>query len=797
MFNEQYNGDNKTDYSSELKEIKKPYEVIIYLSYNTIHTATSGSGWQHVKDGDEIVPAVYEAMNGYYFPTDYTVDSVNGISVTRDSYTQITVSGTPTGDLAITLPPPTQKEKEETPTATFTATGADTGMLTDVSVGMQYSVEEDVWYNITEVPMNITDVTAEYGVEVRMPSTDTNTKLDSDIQVISVTKAATPTLEATQPETINDKGVIPTTAAHEFSTDGTTWESCDGPLTDLDAGVYYVRVKATGTALASDAQEIAIAVGKCVVTFVNEDGTVLQKSEYSCGETPVFGGATPTKDSDGNVTLVFVGWSPKIVSATEDATYTAMFGIPTSQKCRICGETLYVDPDETTETHHHLYCYNEDCSAYGVLAAEVKHSGGVATCTHKAVCEVCGVEYGNVDRRNHDWDEGVITLEPTCTESGFMILTCKYDNSHTLLKILTPTGHVEGEPVIENAVAATCTAEGGYDVVIYCSVCGEEISRVRVTQDALGHDYGEWAVTKPATCTEAGIETRVCSRCGEEETRTIPALGHDYGEWVVTKPATCTEAGVETRVCSHDSGHKETHAIAALGHDFGEWVVTVEPTETSEGVETRSCSRCGETETRSIPPLGHTHDMTYHEAVAPTKTEDGSKAYYVCESCGKWFEDADGAIEITDHDSVVIPALGETEPVVYGFKTTPETKWQKGSGNDYVLTSLADFSKFVGVKVDGEFIDASHFTAEESSTKVAFKADYLETLSDGEHTLTIVSEDGEATVKINIDPAPSEPDDTPEERKSSPVIPIIIIAIVIAAAATAAVVIIVKKKKKA
>ncbi|MBO4428799.1 MAG: hypothetical protein J5832_02490, partial [Clostridia bacterium] len=385
----------------------------------------------------------------------------------------------------------------------------------------------------------------------------------------------------------------------------------------------------------------------------------------------------------------------------------------------------------------------------------------------------------------------------TCTESGFMILTCKYDNSHTLLKILTPTGHVEGEPVIENAVAATCTAEGGYDVVIYCSVCGEEISRVRVTQDALGHDYGEWAVTKPATCTEAGIETRVCSRCGEEETRTIPALGHDYGEWVVTKPATCTEAGVETRVCSHDSGHKETHAIAALGHDFGEWVVTVEPTETSEGVETRSCSRCGETETRSIPPLGHTHDMTYHEAVAPTKTEDGSKAYYVCESCGKWFEDADGAIEITDHDSVVIPALGETEPVVYGFKTTPETKWQKGSGNDYVLTSLADFSKFVGVKVDGEFIDASHFTAEESSTKVAFKADYLETLSDGEHTLTIVSEDGEATVKINIDPAPSEPDDTPEERKSSPVIPIIIIAIVIAAAATAAVVIIVKKKKKA
>jgi hypothetical protein len=41
------------------------------------------------------------------------------------------------------------------------------------------------------------------------------------------------------------------------------------------------------------------------------------------------------------------------------------------------------------------------------------------------------------------------------------------------------------------------------------------------------HSFGDWTVTTPATCTEAGVETRTCE-CGETETREIPALGHDW-----------------------------------------------------------------------------------------------------------------------------------------------------------------------------------------------------------------------------------------------------------------------------
>ena len=63
-----------------------------------------------------------------------------------------------------------------------------------------------------------------------------------------------------------------------------------------------------------------------------------------------------------------------------------------------------------------------------------------------------------------------------------------------------PCTHIPGEPVRENEVAATCTAEGSYDEVVYCTVpgCGAEISRTAKTVISLGHDY----------------ESYVCTRCG-------------------------------------------------------------------------------------------------------------------------------------------------------------------------------------------------------------------------------------------------------------------------------------------
>lgn len=87
------------------------------------------------------------------------------------------------------------------------------------------------------------------------------------------------------------------------------------------------------------------------------------------------------------------------------------------------------------------------------------------------------------------------------------------------------------------------------------------------------------------TCTEDGEKGKVCSRCGMKETEKIPALGHDWGAWTVTTPATCTNEGVETRICNRDPSHVETRTIPATGHN---WV--------DNGNGTHTCTNCGATE---------------------------------------------------------------------------------------------------------------------------------------------------------------------------------------------------------
>ena len=217
---------------------------------------TTGSTTQNVNIGDAMTEIIYTAADGYYFPTDYTVAAVNGITVARIDFTQIKVSGTPTAATSITLTAPTAKAKEATPTAVFTASGIDSGKLTGIAAGMKYRINGGAWVDITATELDLTGISA-CTITV-MKSGNGTTTLDSDEQTITVTKAAKPALTPTLLTLTGGKGSIPTTAEHEFSTDGAAWTPCTGATENLDTGKYYVRVKANGTQLASETQEIDI-----------------------------------------------------------------------------------------------------------------------------------------------------------------------------------------------------------------------------------------------------------------------------------------------------------------------------------------------------------------------------------------------------------------------------------------------------------------------------------------------------------------------------------------------------------
>lgn len=78
---------------------------------------------------------------------------------------------------------------------------------------------------------------------------------------------------------------------------------------------------------------------------------------------------------------------------------------------------------------------------------------------------------------------------------------------------------------------------------------------------------------------------------------------------------------------------------------------------------------------------------------------------------------------------------------------------------------MSDFSKFTGVKVDNTLIDEKNYTAVSGSTIVSLKADYLNTLSVGAHTIAIVYTDGECSTNFEVKKTSSEQTNPSEPTK--------------------------------
>ncbi|MCQ2424648.1 MAG: SH3 domain-containing protein [Lachnospiraceae bacterium] len=174
--------------------------------------------------------------------------------------------------------------------------------------------------------------------------------------------------------------------------------------------------------------------------------------------------------------------------------------------------------------------------------AHVSSGENAATCCKKAVCDLCGEEYG--DLLPHEYGTGYSSdasghwhacTTGGCTEkSGFEAHTpdrAGDDGSAVRCGVcgfVIREGH-EHDLKKTDAVPPSCE-KSGTEACWTCAGCGklfadeagtEEIG-APVTVPALGHDFGEWKVTKEATADETGLSERVCSRCSEKETGILP-----------------------------------------------------------------------------------------------------------------------------------------------------------------------------------------------------------------------------------------------------------------------------------
>lgn len=164
--------------------------------------------------------------------------------------------------------------------------------------------------------------------------------------------------------------------------------------------------------------------------------------------------------------------------------------------------------------HEHVYetnwSYNETehwhkCTGCDEVSDKAAHSGGKATCTAKAICEVCGQPYGETG--DHEWGEWQQTKAPTCTEKGTETRVCKNNPEHTETRDVEKVAHDVSKNWLHDETNHWKE----------CTVC-------HTKSDIAAHDFGEWTEVTAPTYVADGAKKRTCNTCGYSENGTIDKL---------------------------------------------------------------------------------------------------------------------------------------------------------------------------------------------------------------------------------------------------------------------------------
>ena len=297
-------------------------------------------------------------------------------------------------------------------------------------------------------------------------------------------------------------------------------------------------------------------------------------------------------------------------------------------------------------------------------------SGGEATCTAKAKCSTCNAEYGETnpnnhagtlgewqsdgnnhwkeysccgaeaDRGPHDWDNGQVTTQPTCTNAGEKTFTCN-ECGRKKTEQIDATGHSwkqewnSDETHHWHECANGCNAKDAYaehadaDKNHVCDTCGKVLSECADDNKDHKCDYCGKTLSE---CADADKDHK-CDYCG----KTLSECADD------NKDHKCDYCGKTLSECAVDNkDHKCDYCGKTISNHTG---------GTADCCHKAVCEICGKAY-GGLDPDNHT-DLKHFPAQRATILREGNIEYWYCSGCGKYYKDAKATIEITQEDTVI------------------------------------------------------------------------------------------------------------------------------------------------
>ena len=568
-------------------------------------------------------------------------------------------------------------------------------------------------------------------------------------------------------EGANDGRILATTTEMEYRKVGTTtWKDCpDKEVTGLSPGDYEVRYKDTKSYNRSIAIIYTVPIWgpKTWITWIENgtpDGIQLPKNA-----TITITANPPEKGKEFDKWVPNASSNVKFEDEKSEVTKMTVLGgnvtVRATYKDKETPGALKYDLNVINGQGTGKYAINKTVEITANPAPEGKEFDKWVVATYK--------------------DIGSVAVDHTLTVVNGSISGSsnpgKFKRNEEVTLYAKEFKNFDKWVVTSGSVVAILPNENTLNVTIITSDEDTTIEATRKSDASVHtHTYGAWSnddadhwhECTDAACTDKAGSVKdkaghvyddaadtTCNVCGYVRTVTPPAPvhTHTYGAWSNDDTdhwQECTDAS-----CTDKAGSIKDKA----GHIYDDDADT-------------TCNVCGYVRTVTPPAPVHTHtygawsnDDTdhWHECTDASCTD---KAGSVKDKAGHVYDDdADTICNVCGYVRTVTPPAITPD---YKFLEGANGKWTKSSDKNLAFRANGEFSKFTGVKVDGTKIDADKYTAVSGSTIVNLKKEYLETLSVGKHTLTVVYTDGECSTEFEIKAASTaKKDTTDKENKSS------------------------------